>query len=245
MAFAVAARQVTKVYGEGSGRVVALDAVTVRIPAGRLVAIMGPSGSGKSTLMHCLAGLDTPTSGQVFLGDTELTGLSDNRLTRLRRDRIGFVFQAFNLVPALTARENILLPLRIAGRRPHERRLAELATAVGLADRLDHRPGQLSGGQQQRLACARALITDPQVVFTDEPTGNLDSRTSGEIMGLLRRAVDELGRTVVLVTHDPAAARYADLVLFLADGRLVDELPDPTVERILTVTRRLAGDGRA
>jgi len=230
---AARARALTKVYGTGDSRVVALDHVDVDFHTGRFTAIMGPSGSGKSTLMHCVAGLDEPTSGTVFLGDAELSGLSDNQLTALRRDRVGFVFQAFNLLPTLTAWENITLPLDMAGREPEPELAERIIGAVGLADRLHHRPSQLSGGQQQRVACARALITRPDVVFADEPTGALDSAASAQLLTLLRTSVDDLNQTVVMVTHEPAAAAYADRVLFLADGRLVDELASPTADRVL------------
>jgi putative ABC transport system ATP-binding protein len=230
---AARARALTKVYGDADSRVVALDHVDVDFHTGRFTAIMGPSGSGKSTLMHCVAGLDEPTSGTVFLGDAELSGMSDNQLTALRRDRVGFVFQAFNLLPTLTAWENITLPLDLAGREPDRDLSSTIIDAVGLADRLHHRPSQLSGGQQQRVACARALITRPDVVFADEPTGALDSVASTQLLALLRTSVDELGQTVVMVTHEPAAAAYADRVLFLADGRLVGELTAPTADRVL------------
>jgi putative ABC transport system ATP-binding protein len=236
---AARAHALTKVYGDGDSRVVALSSVDVAFHSGRFTAIMGPSGSGKSTLMHCVAGLDEPTSGEVFLGDAELAGMSDNQLTALRRDRVGFVFQAFNLLPTLTAWENITLPLDLAGREP-DRELADaIVDAVGLRDRLHHRPAQLSGGQQQRVACARALITNPDVVFADEPTGALDSRSSADLLDLLRASVDRFGRTVVMVTHEPAAAAYADRVLFLADGRLVDELAAPTADRVLDRMKHL------
>jgi putative ABC transport system ATP-binding protein len=194
---------------------------------------MGPSGSGKSTLMHCMAGLDSVTSGTVWIGDTALTGLSDRQLTRLRRDAVGFVFQSFNLVPTLTARENITLPLDIAGRKPDQDWLDTVIEAVGLRDRLGHRPGELSGGQQQRVAAARALASRPRIVFADEPTGNLDSRSGAEVLGFLRHSVEEFGQTIAMVTHDPRAASYADRVLFLADGRIVDEMADPTADRVL------------
>jgi putative ABC transport system ATP-binding protein len=236
---AASARGLTKVYGAGDSRVVALDHVDVDFHSGRFTAIMGPSGSGKSTLMHCVAGLDEPTSGTVFLGDAELSGLSDNQLTALRRDRVGFVFQAFNLLPTLTALENITLPLDLAGRKPDGRLVETIVDAVGLRDRLHHRPNQLSGGQQQRVACARALVTRPDVVFADEPTGALDSSASADLLGLLRRSVDDLGQTVVMVTHEPAAAAYADRVLFLADGRLVDELAAPTADGVLDRMKKL------
>jgi putative ABC transport system ATP-binding protein len=222
-----------KIYGSGSSAVRALDGVTVSFAAGALTAIMGPSGSGKSTLMHVLAGLDTLTSGQVHLGDTELGSLRERQLTELRRDRIGFVFQAYNLVPTLTALENITLPQDLAGRRPDRAFLDEVVRVVGLADRLHHRPSELSGGQQQRVAVARALASRPDIVFADEPTGNLDSRSGAEVLSFLRRAVLEHHRTIVMVTHDPVAASYADRVLFLADGRIVDELADPTAEAVL------------
>jgi putative ABC transport system ATP-binding protein len=236
---AARARALTKVYGDGDSRVVALSSVDVDFHSGRFTAIMGPSGSGKSTLMHCVAGLDEPTSGEVFLGDAELAGMSDNQLTALRRDRVGFVFQAFNLLPTLTAWENITLPLNLAGREP-DRELADaIVDAVGLRDRLHHRPAQLSGGQQQRVACARALITNPDVVFADEPTGALDSRSSADLLDLLRASVDRFGRTVVMVTHEPAAAAYADRVLFLADGRLVGELTSPTAASVLDRMKHL------
>jgi putative ABC transport system ATP-binding protein len=230
---AACARALTKVYGAGDSRVVALDHVDVDFHIGQFTAIMGPSGSGKSTLMHCVAGLDEPTSGTVFLGDAELSGMSDDQLTALRRDRVGFVFQAFNLLPTLTAWENITLPLDLAGREPDRALADKVIAAVGLGDRLDHRPNQLSGGQQQRVACARALITQPDVVFADEPTGALDSAASADLLTLLRTSVDQLGQTVVMVTHEPAAAAYADRVLFLADGRLVGELAAPTADRVL------------
>jgi putative ABC transport system ATP-binding protein len=236
---AVAAVGLRKVYSQGETSVVALDGVDVTFPRGRFSAIMGPSGSGKSTLLHCLAGLDTATSGRVVVGGADLTGMGDDELTRLRRDRIGFVFQAFNLIPTLTALENITLPLEIAGRRPDKELLDAVTGAIGLTGRLHHKPAQLSGGQQQRVACARALASRPEIVFADEPTGNLDSRAGMDVLGFLRRAVDEIGQTVAMVTHDPIAASYADRVLFLADGRIVDELPQPSAERVLERMKHL------
>jgi putative ABC transport system ATP-binding protein len=238
---AARACEATKVYGSGDTAVVALDEVSVEFPAGRFTAVMGPSGSGKSTLMHCVAGLDSLTEGQVFVGDVELGGLSDKQLTLLRRTKIGFVFQAFNLVPTLTARENIVLPLTLAGEKPDRVWLDEVIATVGLGDRLRHRPAELSGGQQQRVAVGRALASRPAIIFADEPTGNLDSRSSGEILGFLRRAVDELGQTVVMVTHDPVTASYADRALFLADGRIVDHLDDPTPPAVLDRIKSLEG----
>ena len=222
-----------KVYGSGDTQVAALDGVTVEFHPGQFTAIMGPSGSGKSTLMHCLAALDDATSGEVYIGDADLTKLGDKELTKIRRDRIGFVFQAFNLVPTLTAIENITLPMDIAGRKPNQEWLDTVISTIGLADRLDHKPNQLSGGQQQRVACARALASRPDIVFADEPTGNLDSVSGAEVLGFLQRSVKEFGQTVVMVTHDPNAAGYADRVLFLADGRIVDEMTEPTSERVL------------
>jgi putative ABC transport system ATP-binding protein len=219
----------TKVYGKGITAVTALDDVTVEFAAGAFTAIMGPSGSGKSTLMHALAGLDTLTSGEVWLGDQKLSGLNDKQLTLIRRDRVGFVFQAFNLVPTLTAYENITLPSALAGRRPDSEWLNTVIDTVGLGDRLDHRPSELSGGQQQRVAVARALARRPDVIFADEPTGNLDSRSS---------AVGEFGQTIVIVTHDPVAASYASRVVFLADGRIVDEISEPTADRVLDRMKR-------
>nr|WP_240674846.1 ABC transporter ATP-binding protein [Cellulomonas endophytica] len=237
------ARALVKDYGSGPTAVRALAGVDVDLRRGELTAVMGPSGSGKSTLMHCLAGLDRPTSGRVVVDGEEVSALSERGLTRLRRTRLGFVFQAFNLIPTLTARENITLPLDIA-RRPVDRDLLdEVVAAVGLADRLDHRPSELSGGQQQRVACARALVTRPAVVFADEPTGNLDSRSSGEVLGFLRRSVDTLGQSVVMVTHDPRAASYAHRVVFLADGALVAELHDPTSASVLDVLAALGPAG--
>jgi putative ABC transport system ATP-binding protein len=230
---AVRAEAAVKVYGKGDTAVRALDGVTLALPAGRFTAIMGPSGSGKSTLMHCLAGLDTLSSGRVFVGDADLGQMSEKELTRLRRDRIGFVFQAFNLLPMLTARENITLPMDLAGREPDRRWLDGVIDTVGLRTRLKHRPSELSGGQQQRVAVARALAGRPQVIFADEPTGNVDSRSGGEILAFMRRAVDDLGQTIVIVTHDPVAAAYADAVVFLADGRIVDQMSAPTAERVL------------
>jgi putative ABC transport system ATP-binding protein len=233
----------TKIYrsGDGSGEtaVIALDEVAVDLPTGRFTAIMGPSGSGKSTLVHCLAGLDSLTDGQVFVGDVELGTLSDKQLTLLRRTRIGFVFQAFNLVPTLTAGENITLPVTLAGRTPDPGWFDEVIATVGLGDRLGHRPAELSGGQQQRVAMARALVSRPAIVFADEPTGNLDSRGGAELLGFLRRAVDEMAQTIVMVTHDPVAAAHADAVVFLADGRIVDHLADPTAERVLDTIKAL------
>ncbi|NEB77733.1 ABC transporter ATP-binding protein [Streptomyces sp. SID14478] len=222
-----------KVYGSGDTAVRALDGVSVDFPAGRFTAIMGPSGSGKSTLMHCAAGLDTLTGGRAYIGDTDLGTLDDRRLTLLRRDRVGFVFQAFNLVPTLTVAENITLPSDLAGRRPDPEWLDALIDVVGLRDRLHHRPAELSGGQQQRVAVARAFAGRPDVVFADEPTGNLDSRSGEEVLGLLGDAVRRTARTVVMVTHDPVAAAHADEVVFLADGRLVDRMAHPTAERVL------------
>jgi len=231
--FAAHATSLSKIYGTGDTRVTALDAVDVEIETGRFTAIMGPSGSGKSTLMHCLAGLDSVSGGQVWIGDVELSALSDKNLTKLRRDAVGFVFQAFNLVPTLSALENITLPLDIAGRKPDQEWLDTVIDTVGLRDRLSHRPSELSGGQQQRVACARALASRPTIVFADEPTGNLDSRSGAEVLGFLRRSVDEFGQTIVMVTHDPGAAGYADRVLFLADGKIVDEMLEPTAARVL------------
>ncbi|RSM55736.1 peptide ABC transporter ATP-binding protein [Actinoplanes sp. ATCC 53533] len=236
---AVRADELVKVYGEGETTVTAVDKVNVTFPTGEFTAIVGPSGSGKSTLMHLLAGLDTATSGSIQVGGVELTGLSDRDLTVLRRDRIGFVFQAFNLLPTLTAEQNILLPGELAGRRPDRHRLAQVAADLGLADRLHHRPAQLSGGQQQRVACARALMSRPEVVFADEPTGSLDTRTGADVLRLLRRSVREWGQTVVMVTHDPVAAGYADRVVVLADGRIVDELWAPTPDGVADRLQRL------
>jgi putative ABC transport system ATP-binding protein len=238
---AASARQVTKAYGSGETRVTALDAVDVDIQRGRFTAIMGPSGSGKSTLMHCLAGLDTVTEGRIWIGETEITGLRDKQLTRLRRDKIGFIFQAFNLLPTLNALENITLPMDIAGRKVDTAWLDQVVSTVGLADRLKHRPTQLSGGQQQRVAVARALAARPEIIFGDEPTGNLDSRSGAEVLTFLRRSVDELGQTIVMVTHDPVAAGYADRVLFLADGVIVDEMHSPTADSVLERMRRFDG----
>jgi len=231
----VAARVVdlAKTYGEGAAQVRALDGVTLDLYAGEFTAIMGPSGSGKSTLMHCAAALDTATAGSVVIGDTDLSRLKDKELTRLRRDAVGFVFQSFNLIPTLTAGENILLPLSIAGRKPDREWYDVVIDTVGLRDRLSHRPSELSGGQQQRVAVARALASRPSIVFADEPTGNLDSRSGAEVLSLLRRSVDEFGQTIVMVTHDPVAAAYTDRVVFLADGRVVDELRAPTPETVL------------
>ncbi|WP_202035316.1 ABC transporter ATP-binding protein [Streptomyces mexicanus] len=242
-ATAARARGLTKAYGSGETTVLALDSVDVDIARGRFTAVMGPSGSGKSTLMHCLAGLDTVSAGQVWIGDTEITRLKDRELTRLRRDRIGFMFQSFNLVPTLNALENITLPLDIAGRRPDREWLDRIIDTLGLRDRLGHRPSQLSGGQQQRVACARALASRPELVFADEPTGNLDSRAGLEVLGFLREAVDSLGQTVVMVTHDPGAAAHSDLVLYLADGRIVDEMAHPTAEAVLERMRLFASGG--
>jgi putative ABC transport system ATP-binding protein len=230
---AVRADKVSKIYGEGGTEVVALDEVTAEFGRGRFTAIMGPSGSGKSTLMHCLAGLDSVTSGSVFLGDTQVNGLDDRALTALRRDRIGFVFQSFNLVPTLTALENIRLPLDLAGQTPDEGWLDTVIDTVGLRDRLSHRPSELSGGQQQRVACARAMVAKPDVIFADEPTGNLDSRASAEILGFLRTSVTDAGQTIVMVTHDPVTAAFADRALFLADGRIVDDLDAPKAATVL------------
>jgi putative ABC transport system ATP-binding protein len=223
----------TKVYGEGDTQVVALDAVSCEFAAGQFTAIMGPSGSGKSTLMHCLAGLDSATSGEVWLGETALTALNDKALTRLRRDEIGFIFQSFNLVPTLTAIENITLPMDLAGSDHDKEWLDRLIETVGLRDRLSHRPSELSGGQQQRVACARALASRPTVVFADEPTGNLDSRSSGEILSFLQDSVRSLGQTIVMVTHDAVAASFADRALFLADGKIVDEVANPSADDVL------------
>ena len=229
----------TKIYGRGDTAVRALDDVTVAFAPGRFTAIMGPSGSGKSTLMHCVAGLDTLTSGQVFIGDTELGTLSDKQLTVLRRERLGFVFQGFNLVPTLTAYENITLPIALAGKSPDKEWVDAVVDTVGLRDRLRHRPSELSGGQQQRVAVARALVGRPDIVFADEPTGNLDSRSGSELLEFLQAAAREMGQTIVMVTHDPRAATYADSVLFLGDGRIVDELAAPTADAILDRIRTL------
>jgi putative ABC transport system ATP-binding protein len=237
----VAARvvELRKVYGSGDAEVAALDGVSVDFYAGEFTAVMGPSGSGKSTLMHCMAGLDAPSSGQVYLGDVELSALKDKELTRLRRDKIGFVFQSYNLVPTLTAQENVELPLSIAGRKPDKSWFDQVIETVGLGPRLHHRPNELSGGQQQRVAAARALMSQPDIVFADEPTGNLDSTSSAEVLGLLRKNVDDHAQTIVMVTHDPVAAAYTDRVIFLADGKAVRELREPTAELILEELRVL------
>jgi putative ABC transport system ATP-binding protein len=239
---AARALHATKVYGSGDTEVRALDDVTIDFEAGRFTAIMGPSGSGKSTLMHCVAGLDSLTGGQVFIGDTDLTTLGDKDLTRLRRDQVGFVFQSFNLIPTLDAAENITLPMDLAGRKPDKAWFDTVIATVGLGDRLKHRPSELSGGQQQRVAVGRALAARPAIIFADEPTGNLDSRAGAEILGFMQRAVTDLGQTIVMVTHDPVAAAYASRVVFLADGRTVDELLDPSAEQILDRLKAF-GDG--
>jgi putative ABC transport system ATP-binding protein len=236
---AARAEHVTKSYGGGDATVHALQDVSVSLAAGEFTAIMGPSGSGKSTLLHVLAGLDRPTSGEIYVGDTEITRLKDKALTLLRRDQIGFIFQSFNLLPTLTAAENIVLPIRIAGRKPDEFWVQSIVATVGLRERLGHRPNQLSGGQQQRVAAARALASRPQIVFADEPTGALDSRSGAELLGFLRTAVKEFRQTVVMVTHDPVAASYADRVLFLADGQIVDEMREPTADAVLDYMKHL------
>ena len=239
---AASAHDLVKVYGRDETEVRALDGVTVDLYAGEFTAVMGPSGSGKSTLMHCLAALDTPSGGEAVVGGTPLGRLKDKDLTQLRREQIGFVFQAFNLVPTLTAHENITLPLAIAGRKPDRGWYDEVIRTVGLGDRLSHKPNELSGGQQQRVAVARAMVSRPRIVFADEPTGNLDSRSGAEVLELLRAAVDRHDQTVVMVTHDPVAAAYTDRVVFLADGRVVDELRDPDREQVLEVMSRIADE---
>jgi putative ABC transport system ATP-binding protein len=236
---AARAADVWKVYGAGEAQVIALRGVSVSLEQGKYTAIMGPSGSGKSTLMHCLAGLDTVTRGEVWIGTTALVGLSDRGLTELRRDKVGFIFQQFNLLPTRSAEENILLPLAIAGRKPDQQWYDTVIDAVGLRDRLGHRPAQLSGGQQQRVACARALVSRPEVIFADEPTGNLDSRSGAEVLGFLKQSVRSFGQTIVMVTHDPNAASYADRVVFLADGAVVDELDNPSAEGVLDKLKQL------
>ncbi|MEO5899367.1 MAG: ABC transporter ATP-binding protein [Ilumatobacteraceae bacterium] len=235
---AAGAVDASKVYGSGDSEVRALDGVTVSFDAGRFTAIMGPSGSGKSTLMHCLAGLDSLTSGAVYIGETYLATLNDKQLTELRRTAVGFIFQAYNLIPTLTAYENITLPLLLGGTKGDDEWIDRVITTVGLRDRLKHRPSELSGGQQQRVAVARALATKPTIIFADEPTGNLDSRAGAEILEFMRRAVREFGQTIVMVTHDPVAASYADRVIFLADGKIVDELQNPTAETVLDRMKR-------
>jgi putative ABC transport system ATP-binding protein len=227
------AKDLTKTYGQGRSAVRAIDRVTIGFDTGAFAAIMGPSGSGKSTLMHCLAGLDTVTSGSVLVGDTQISGLGDRELTLFRRDHIGFIFQSFNLLPALTAEQNIRLPLELAGRRPDPRWFQEVAGVLGLGGRLGHRPSELSGGEQQRVACARALISRPDVIFADEPTGNLDSRSGAEVLTFLQHSGREFGQTVIMVTHDPVAASYAERVVFLADGQVHGELLSPTVAQVL------------
>jgi putative ABC transport system ATP-binding protein len=236
----VTATDLTRVYGTGEAEVRALDGVSVAFPEGRFTAIMGASGSGKSTLMHCLAGLDTPTSGSVHVAGVELSALDDKRLTELRREKIGFVFQSFNLLPVLSARENIVLPLSIAGSKGDPEWIDRLIDTVGLGDRLTHRPSELSGGQQQRVAVARALVSRPAVVFGDEPTGNLDSKSSGEVLDLLRRSVDEFGQTVIMVTHDAGAASYADRIVVLADGRIVHDGDAGTADEVLDLMKAVA-----
>lgn len=228
-----------KIYGHGETEVRAVDGISIDFGDGEFTAIMGPSGSGKSTLMHCMAGLDSISSGKAFIGDTDISTLNDKQVTALRRDRLGFIFQSFNLVPTLTAKENITLPLDIAGRKVNQEWFDEVVVRLGLKERLNHRPSELSGGQQQRVACARALVTQPDIIFGDEPTGNLDSNSSAEVLSILRNAVDKDGQTVVIVTHDPKAASYADRVVFLADGQIADELTKPDVDAILGVMGKL------
>jgi putative ABC transport system ATP-binding protein len=240
-AYAAGVVDAVKVHGRGENEVRALDGVTVGFETGRFTAVMGPSGSGKSTLMHCAAGLDTLTSGQAWIGDADVTRLDEKRLTQLRRDRVGFIFQAFNLVPTLTAAENIALPIRLAGRKVDQEWFDHVIDTVGLGSRLRHRPSELSGGQQQRVAVARALVARPAITFADEPTGNLDSRSGGEILSFLRTAARELGQTIVMVTHDPVAASYADRAVFLADGRVVDDIDHPTADSVLNRIRHLGG----
>jgi putative ABC transport system ATP-binding protein len=239
----MAARTVdaTKVYGKAQTEVRALDGVTVDFPAGQFTAIMGPSGSGKSTLLNCIAGLDTLSSGHAFIAGDELSALSDNQLTILRRDKVGFIFQAYNLVPTLTASENITLPMMLAGRKGDPAWIAKVVEVMGIGDRLEHRPAELSGGQQQRVAVARALASRPAIIFADEPTGNLDSRSGAEVLAFMRRAVDDMNQTIVMVTHDPTAASHADRIVFLADGRIVDEMFEPTAERVLERMKRFGG----
>jgi len=238
---AARAVEAVKIYGSGDAEVRALDGASIEFPARRYTAIMGPSGSGKSTLLHCLAGLDSLTSGRVFIGDVDLSSLDEKRLTLLRRKKVGFVFQTFNLVPTLSAVENITLPIDIAGDKPDRAWLDTVIDTVDLRNRLSHRPSELSGGQQQRVAAARALASRPEIVFADEPTGNLDSKAGAELLEFLRRAVREFGQTIVMVTHDPNAAAYADRVIFLADGRVVDEMAEPTAERVLDRMKGLGG----
>lgn len=241
MAHTSAARAVDlqKIYGHGETEVRAVDGISIDFGDGQFTAIMGPSGSGKSTLMHCMAGLDSISSGKAFIGDTDISTLNDKQITALRRDRLGFIFQSFNLVPTLTAKENITLPLDIAGRKVNQEWFDEVVVRLGLKERLNHRPSELSGGQQQRVACARALVSQPEIIFGDEPTGNLDSNSSAEVLSILRNAVDKDGQTVVIVTHDPKAASYADRVVFLADGQIADELTKPDVDAILGVMGKL------
>jgi len=238
------ARQLVKVYGRGEAQVDALAGVDVDFGRGRFTAILGPSGSGKSTLMHCMAALDTPTSGSVVIDGVQVAGLRDKALTKLRRERIGFVFQSFNLVPTLSARENITLPMDVAGRKVDTEWFDTVVDTLGLGDRLSHKPSELSGGQQQRVACARALASRPAIIFADEPTGNLDSRASAEILSFLRRSVDEFGQSIVIVTHDPVAAGYADRALFLADGLIVDEMHQPTADAVLDRMKGFDATGR-
>ena len=240
---AIAARAVdaSKIYGEGEAAVRALDGIDVSFARNRYTAIMGPSGSGKSTLLHCLAGLDRVTSGQIYLGDIEISAASEKQLTLIRRDRLGFVFQSYNLIPTLNAAENITLPLALAGRKPDPEIYDRVVDTVSLRDRLSHKPSELSGGQQQRVAVARALVSQPEIVFADEPTGNLDSKAGAEILGFMRRAVDDFGQTIVMVTHDPNAASYADRVVFLADGRVIDELAGASADAIIDRMKRLGG----
>ena len=239
---AIRVAALSKIYGSGETAVAALDGVTAEFADQRFTAIMGPSGSGKSTLLHCMAGLDQPTSGQVFLGDADLGSLSDTQLTRLRRERVGFVFQSFNLLPTLNVAENIALPLLLAGRKPATSWLDDVISLVGLGDRLAHRPAELSGGQQQRVAVARALASQPEIIVADEPTGNLDSRSSAQLLGYLATAVRELGQTIVMVTHDPGAAAVSDEVLFLADGRIAGQLAGPAPDTILDQLKSLGGE---
>jgi putative ABC transport system ATP-binding protein len=243
-AVGLAARAVAavKVYGEGDAAVRALDGITLEFPVGAFTAIMGPSGSGKSTLLHCMAGLDKLTAGHVFIGEVDLGSLEEKELTLLRRDKVGFVFQAYNLIPTLTAGENVTLPLDIAGRKPESGWLDTVIDTVGLRDRLRHRPSELSGGQQQRVAAARAMVSRPEIVFADEPTGNLDSRSGAELLTFMRKAVQEYGQTIVMVTHDAGAAGYADRAIFLNDGKVVDELASPTADRVLDRMKSLGGD---